>query len=161
LLFDGFCNLTIARVQHLAVVCIYLTYFAEKIAKLKKQQKKILANTEKEKQKVFSLLLQWTSARHFDVRDQSAEAEKTGVGEANVSNPSHQATRVCSALSLAYILGKAACYPKKMKDKVNGKARYCQTVANFFLFFFEREEILCAEQQWLILGQSGSVGLGI
>lgn len=30
-----------------------------------------------------------------------------------------------------------------------------------FFFFFQREEIMCAEQQWFIVGQSGSLGLGI
>jgi len=30
-----------------------------------------------------------------------------------------------------------------------------------FFFFFQREEIMCAEQQWFIVGQSGSPGLGI
>lgn len=66
------------------------------------------------------------------------------------------------ALSLAYLPVRSSC-PHRMRDKVNGKAKYCQTLASLclVLVFFQREEIMCAEQQWFILGQSGSVGPGI
>lgn len=77
-------------------------YFAKKIAKVKKQQKKILANTDRKKPKGFQppptvdiskvLCCQWG--------DQSTELEKTKAGEADVSKPSYHASHICSLLCL-------------------------------------------------------------
>lgn len=50
------------------------------MSELKKQQKKIFANTKRENQKVFSLLLQWTSARYFDIREEASQQNQKRPG---------------------------------------------------------------------------------
>lgn len=48
------------------------------------------------------------------------------------------------ALSLAYLPVRSSC-PHRMRDKVNGKAKYCQTLASLCLFFIfsERGNNVC------------------
>lgn len=134
--------------------------FAKKIARQKRHQKNVLDTTERIKENVSSLLLQWTPVTCFDIREEiSQQNQKIQGWRKRCLQPR---ICLCPALLLAPFLWRAAFYPQEMSDKVNGKARYCQTVAIFFHFyFFQREEIMCAEQQWFILGQSGSVGLRI